>query len=183
MTKAQSPPHGFRRTVSVGKIGDAGLVQTVEVAKPDREKIAQYLELVSIESLVAEVTLARWRGKGVKVTGTFKADVTQSCVVTLDPLPVHVEGAFERRFAPLDNPSTEETPQEIFVDPEGEDPPEPLTREIDLGEILVEELSLNLDPYPRKPGVELQSTDVATPARPNPFAVLAKLKPKSNQTD
>jgi len=183
MTKQDAPPHGFRRMLSVARVGDAGLVQTIDVGKQDRERIAQYLELPSIESLTAEVTLARWRGKGVKVTGTFKADVTQACVVTLDPLTAHVEAAFERRFTPQDDQHANETPQEIFVDPQGDDPPEPLPRDIDLGEILVEELSLNLDPYPRKPGVELQSAGETTPPRQSPFAVLAKLKPKPTRTD
>ena len=58
---------------------------------------------------------------------------------------------------------------------------EPLGREIDLGEILVEELSLNLDPYPRKEGVAFHADDA--PPRENPFAVLAKLKPKLVKKD
>ena len=52
---------------------------------------------------------------------------------------------------------------------------------IELGEVLVESLSLALDPYPRKPGMVFQevsddsSADAGEPA-PSPFAALAKLK-------
>jgi hypothetical protein len=98
--------------------------------------------------------------------------------VTLDPVDAHVEAAFERRFLPLEKLQAEaEDDGEIFVDPAAEDPPEPLGHEIDVGEILIEELALNLDPYPRKPGVAFQAEAHGEP-RENPFAVLAKLKPK-----
>ena len=182
MTKPQPPidppAHGFRRLVPVAKIGESGFAQTIEAKPPELEQIAQHLELVSVQKLTADVALTRWRGKGVRVTGALKADVTQSCVVTLDPIEEHVEVEFERSFYPEETPGREQTEQhEIFVDPEAEDPAEPLGREIDVGEILVEELSLSLDPYPRKPGVEFKG-DADDIARPNPFAKLAKLKPK-----
>ena len=169
--------HGFRRLVSVSKIGEAGLGQTVEAKPAELEKIAAYLDLVAVRSLTAEVSLARWRDKGVRINGSLKADVTQSCVVTLEPVEAHVEAAFERRFLPEEAGAVGQGDKEILVDPEGEDPAEPLTREIDLGEILIEELALNLDPYPRKKGAEFR-TDEVSAARENPFAVLAKMKPK-----
>lgn len=173
----ESPPaHGFRRTVPVARVGEAGLVQSIEAKPQEREKIAHYLALPAVASLTAEVALAPWRGKGLRVEGTLRADVTQTCVVTLDPVEAHVEAAFERRFLPAELLARDEESQhEVLVDPEGEDPAEPLGHDVDLGEILVEELSLNLDPYPRKPGVEFQA-DAGAGARENPFAKLAKLK-------
>jgi len=181
MTKRHAAPadagHGFRRLVPVSKIGDAGLVQTVETKPGEFEKIAAYLDLVAVRGLTAECTFARWRGKGVRVAGSLKADVTQSCVVTLEPVEAHVEAEFERRYLPEDALAADQHQKEILVDAEGEDPAEPLPREIDLGEILIEELSLNLYPYPRKPGAEYHD-DEAAGARENPFAVLARLKPK-----
>jgi uncharacterized metal-binding protein YceD (DUF177 family) len=175
-------PHGFRRTVAVAKVGQAGLVRTLAATPSEFAKIADYLGLVGVRTLSAEVGLTRWRDRGVRAVGKLKADVVQSCIVTLDPLDVHIEATFERRFLPEDAPGVEQAAHEVFVDPEGEDPAEPLGRDIDLGEVLVEELSLNLDPYPRKPGAEFQATDEgAQPPRKNPFAVLAKLKPKSDE--
>lgn len=186
MTK-QHPPrepqatHGFRRTIGVGKIGEQGLNQTITATEEERAKIAAFLGLQQIRSFTAEIALTRWRAKGVVVSGSFKADVVQTCVVTLDPLDAKIEGSFERRFEPgakVRDPVEEA--QEILLDPMAEDPPEPLGHDVDLGEILVEELSLNLDPYPRKPGVEYQG-DPAETQRENPFAALAKLKPKLAQ--
>jgi uncharacterized metal-binding protein YceD (DUF177 family) len=168
-------PHGFVRSVSVSKIGDTGYAVDVGAKAADLPKIAAYLDLVSLQGLGAHIVLTRWRGKGVIVTGHFKADVTQACVVTLEPVQAHVEGDFERRFLP-DAPDKDA--REVRVDPEGEDPPESLGREIDLGEILVEELSLGLDPYPRKSGVAFEGEQDTVVKADNPFAVLSKLQGK-----
>lgn len=177
MARAVSETHSFRRMISVAKIGEAGLAQTV-VAKPQEfEAIASYLDLAALKALSGEFALTRWRGKGVRLTGKLVADVVQTCVVTLEPIDAHIEAEFERRFLPPDKLEREpEEDGEIVVDPTAEDPPEPLTHELDLGEILIEELALNLDPYPRKAGVEFHESQDAP--RDNPFAVLAKLKPK-----
>lgn len=173
-----SEGHGFKRMVAVAKIGDGGLAQSVTAQAAEFPAIASYLELAGVKSLTAEIALERWRGKGIRLTGTLTANVVQSCVVTLDPVDAHVEAAFERRFLPPEKLHKEvEDESEVFVDPTAEDPPEPLGREIDLGEVLIEELALNLDPYPRKPGVAFQGEAHAEPSS-KPFAVLAKLKPK-----
>lgn len=170
--------HDFRRVVSASKIGDAGLQQTVIARAEEFPAIARYLDLAGVKSLRGEIALQRLHGKGVRLNGTVIADVVQTCVVTLEPVDAHVEGSFERTYLPAEKlkaAAKDET--EVFVDPTAEDPPEPLGHEIDLGEVLIEELALNLDPYPRKPGVAFQG-DPDAAARPNPFAVLAKLKPK-----
>jgi len=178
VTKPPPAPHGFRRLVTVAKVGESGFAQTIEAKPEEYEKIAEYLDLVAVQNLKAHIQIHRWRHKGLRVTGKVTADVTQSCVVTLDPVEAKVEADFERRFLPEEKPEREQGGEhEVFVDLESDDPPEPLGRELDLGEILVEELSLNLDPYPRKPGVEFKEDAAATP-RENPFAKLAKLRPK-----
>lgn len=169
--------HGFRRAVSVAKIGDAGLAQTVKASPSEFEAIAAYLELAGLKALSGEFELTRWRGKGIRLTGKLAADIVQTCVVTLEPVDAHVEAKFERSFLPPEKLKAEiADEQDILIDPDGEDPPEPLGHEIDLGEVLIEELALNIDPYPRKPGVEFR--DEGASAKANPFAVLAKLKPK-----
>lgn len=175
-----SEGHEFKRTISVSKIGDAGLQQTVTARAEELPAIARYLELAGVKSLRGAFALERWRGRGVRLTGSVIADVVQTCVVTLDPVDAHVEGNFERQFLPPDKLSAVLGDQtDVFVDPTADDPPEPLGHEIDLGEILIEELALNLDPYPRKPGVAFQGeADVEPQAKP--FAVLAKLKPKKS---
>jgi len=186
MTKhheTQAPAHEFQRLVAVRKIGESGLVQSVEPNREERAKIAAFLDILELKRVSCEIRLTRWRARGIKAVGTLDAIAVQACVVTLEPVEETISATFERRFLPHDLMDDDEPRDDVFVDPEGEDPPEPMTAEIDLGEVVVEELALNLNPYPRKEGSALPEagTDPVEPAqlqKEKPFAALAKLKLK-----
>lgn len=147
----------------------------IEATAEERAALAEALELVAIDDLSAEVIVKPWRGEGVRVQGTVRGTVTQSCVVSLEPVPGSVEEAFDMRF----HPDVAE-PSEIDVDPEAPDPPEPLEGyEVDVGAIALEHFVLGLDPYPRAPGVAFEPVEDDTEAEePSPFAVLESLKNK-----
>ena len=74
---------------------------------------------------------------------------------------------------------------DLELDAEAAEAPEPAPGGwIDLGELAAEQLGLALDPYPRKPDAEVPAEWKAEPVeepvaaeRPNPFAILEKLKP------
>ena len=86
----------------------------------------------------------------VRVTGTFSADFVQSCVVTQEPVPDHLEEEVAACFGP-----EEAAPVEVEFDPDEEDPPEPFTGDaIELGEWLVQCFAVSMDPYPRAQGAE-----------------------------
>ena len=90
--------------------------------------------------------------------------------MTLAPVDSRLEERMELVF-------TREKPGETI----GLDDAEPLTGDVlDIGELVAEELSLALDPYPRLPDAEPgrpESSGRDVP-RESPFDVLAKLKPK-----
>ena len=89
-----------------------------------------------------------------------------------------VTGEFRRRY--LVGRAARD--KEVEIDPESEDPPEPLEGgALDLGELVSEELALALDPYPRKPGVAPVDLSFGAPEEESdeedsPFAALAALK-------
>lgn len=169
--------HEFHRLVAVRKVTEGGLVQSVEAKADELTNIAQFLELDCVDTLRGDFTLNRWRAKGIRLTGRLQADVTQTCVVTLEPISSHIDAEFERKFLPDELLGPRRNEADVFVDPVGDDPPELLGPDVDLGEILIEELSLNLDPYPRKNGVAFDAAAVGPDVAPqNPFAALAKLK-------
>jgi uncharacterized metal-binding protein YceD (DUF177 family) len=176
---APDPGHGFVRALSVRKIGDSGLQHAITAKPEEMARIATFLDVLAVHDLRADFRISRWRGRGLKLEGHLAARVVQACVVTLEPVENVMDVSFERRYLPADMLDHEDGGDDIFVDPEGEDPPEPLGHEIDLGEAVVEEMALNLEPYPRKPGIVFaEQPEAATPAAPNPFAALAKLKPR-----
>jgi uncharacterized metal-binding protein YceD (DUF177 family) len=111
------------------------------------------------------------------VTGQLEAELGQTCVVTLEPVPAHLSEAFKVVFAPGLRGET----GEITVSAEDEDPPEPLTgNEIDVGEVVVQQMGVSLDPYPRSPHAPLPQTGPAESGaeadHASPFAKLEVLK-------
>jgi uncharacterized metal-binding protein YceD (DUF177 family) len=101
--------------------------------------------------------------------------VVQVCGVSLEPFETAIDAEFDVPFvteAPEQTPDPEERELSL-VDLEGPDVID--TGVIDLGAYVVEHLALELDPFPRKPGVEFEAP--AEEKEPSPFAVLAALKP------
>ena len=145
-----------------------------------RARIAQALDLVALERLEAEVRLTPWFD-GAEIVGRWRAGVVQTCGVSLEPFAAVLESEMHVRCIPPDSrmaaaAETSRHDEEIVIDPDAEDPPDVLEGSIiDLGAYVVEHLALQLDPFPRKPGVEFDPPPVEAPA--SPFAVLAKLKP------
>lgn len=151
-----------------------------EANEKERRAIADHLGLVSLDALEGEARIRPWRGRGAIVEGRFKAVVVQTCVVTLEPVTSTVEQDFERRYLPEDLIAREEPDpraRDIEVELTAEEPPEPLVGDrIELGDAVVEELSLGLDPFPRCEGAELEQPESPEQAALHPFAALARLK-------
>jgi uncharacterized metal-binding protein YceD (DUF177 family) len=139
-----------------------------------RRRIAEALDLVALDHLEATVTVAPWLD-GAALRGRWRASVVQTCVVTLDPLPADLEGEFELKLAPRGSDAAPRPEIEITLDPQAEDPPDVIeTDEIDVGAYVIEHLALELDPFPRTPGVEFEPPPAEEPA--SPFAILRQLK-------
>jgi hypothetical protein len=153
--------------------------RTLEADAAARERIAKALGLNALLSLTAEVRVAPWLD-GVQIDGRWRAQVRQTCGVTLEPFDSDLEGELHVRALPrgssaLGGPDAAQQGGELDLDPDADDPPDVLTDDrIDLGAYVVEDLSLAIDPFPRKPGVEFKAPE--QPGEPSPFAVLAKLK-------
>jgi len=165
------PRPELSRPVEVSRIPLTGSTETIVAEPAERALIAERLRLPAVHSLTAELVLIRWRGEGVKVTGKFTAEIEQICSVTLDPFRASVSDSIERYFLPQAGPADEDAD----IDPLEEGM-------IELGEVVVESLSLALDPYPRKPGAEFHSPSDDSASAPeaasasSPFAALAGLK-------
>jgi uncharacterized metal-binding protein YceD (DUF177 family) len=169
----------FSRPVPLDEIRGKTIRRSIEATEVERRRLAERLGLSAIDALTATVSLeALDKGRLVVARGAFDADVTQICVVTLEPLLRNVSESFEIRLAIA--PDSDDAAITI-VDPTLEDEPEPLEGDsVDLGELVAQHLSLALDPYPRAEGAELdtEALETGNPASDRPFAELAQLKPK-----
>jgi hypothetical protein len=161
------PQLELSRPIDVSRISPTGDSETLIADPAECMAIATRLGIPAVHSLRAELGLWRWRGAGVRVTGRILAEVEQVCVVTLEPFRSEISDEVERYFLP----GASEADASADVDPFSDGV-------IELGEVVVESLSLALDPYPRKPGVTFEAGDATTEEgkEQSPFAALASLR-------
>ncbi|MBV17386.1 MULTISPECIES: YceD family protein [Thalassospira] len=159
----------------------------LEASAQERAALAKRFELVSIDSLTAELTIIAASNGEVTVRGPMHAQIVQSCVTTLEPVPEMVEDEVKVLFSPHvseeDMPSNPDDLEDLSEDELMAllDQPEPLVDgKIDVGEVVSQFLAVAMNPYPRKDGAELPEAalieEEADEERPNPFAKLAGLK-------
>lgn len=153
----------FVRPIRVESIPEGGLERMIEANEAECEALAAANDLQAVRRLVARFTLRRLGRGRIRVQGELHAEVTQTCVVSLEPIDAVLEEAVDVRFAapPGAGPRGRKPPVEateaVAFAPGDEDPPDPIIDgQIDLGALAAEFLSLALDPYPRKPGVDFE---------------------------
>jgi uncharacterized metal-binding protein YceD (DUF177 family) len=180
------PPLPFSRALDLAGMREKDATVRLLPDAQQRAAIAEWLGLRALENFTAEITITRRTDAFYRYDAEFAADVVQACVVTLEPVPAHIEGAFARDFRltaqaggrkrkEREAGALEVVPASHAVT--GEDAPEPLDGTIlDVAAPVLEELSLALDPYPKAPGAAFESAEEAEEPVPNPFAALEKLK-------
>lgn len=168
----------FSRLIAIEGIApDKTRTEKVEATEEECALLAERLGLRDLTHLSAEVRIRRVPGgTAIRLEGSFKAELVQICVVSLRDVPARVEGSFETFFTEDAGPQRGET--EISFDNDLDSAEMVVNGMIDLGEAVVQYLSLEMDPYPRAPGVSLaaQLAGVGVEGKPNPFQVLEKLK-------
>lgn len=168
------------RPLNAASIGAVLQTRRIEATEAERAAIAKALDLVELPALAAELELRRDGRDRIHVEGRVVADIVQSCVVSLEPVPQHIDEPISMRFTEEAEADPESTRPgaEIRVDPTSDDPPEVLTGvTLDLGPVVMEHFVLAIDPYPRAPGAAIPDTGADDPEpRESPFAALARLK-------
>jgi len=156
----------------------AGRDLALTVDAGDRLAIADQLGIVAVEKLQVRLHAVRFKG-GIRVAGRLVATTVQRSVVSLEPVPQEISEPIDRVFLPGgEKVYAGPADAEIFVDLEGDDVPDHFEgNEADLSDLIVETLSLALDPYPRLPGESVgQLGDDGDTGSDLPFAGLKVLK-------
>ena len=167
----------FSRPLQLDAVPPEGATVQLEASPEECRALAVRLGLIELKSLAGSARVEPVdHAATYLVTGDLTADVVQTCVVTLEPVPGRVETAFDRLFS-RDLPA--ETEGEVEIDAEAEMPEPLLSDRLDLGELLAEELSLALDPYPRAADADAHlkafGCEDGDGAR-SPFAALGNLR-------
>jgi len=181
MTSKQAPRPAW--SARIGDLPAAGRMLEIEAAPAERRAIAAAYGVKDIEGFRAQMLLQPVGEGGARLTGRLKAQLTQTCVVSLRPVAAVIDEEFARTFLPAERIEAMHPPRrggrkvkaELVVDLEEDEPPERLHGEaIDLAAILLEEFALALNPYPRHPDATLRGAREADDRRreDSPFAVL-----------
>ena len=162
-------------------IPEAGLSAQREAAPDELATIALALDLIACTGLKAEYAIAPTLGGRYRLSGRLRAEVSQTCVVTLEPLGSTVEEGFEAVFCPQEDMPAPES-GELTIDDEPETEPIVAGR-IAVGRVVFESLAAATNAFPRKPGAVLDwqsptPADAPGSKPESPFAVLANLKTK-----
>ena len=128
--------------------------------------------------MTATLRVEPWGRGGARVTGAVHGELTQICVVSLEPFPATVDEDVDVRFAPqtaADSGVARRTEEAQTFSLADEDEPDPvIDGKIDLGALAAEFFALGLDPYPRKPGAVFDEERTNSEPTESPFAALAQ---------
>ena len=107
--------------------------------------------------------------------GTVKAKLIQPCSLTLEPVVTTIHEKISRTFFIGPN---EKSPikKSVFELTEKSFDNDIVLNEINLGDILMETISLETPDYPKKSGASISLTRTENIDRENPFSILSKLK-------
>ena len=167
----------YSRVVSLKDLGKDEMRLDLVASTEECAALARRFELSAIAGLRATGGLWRLGGGRVRLRAKLKAEVSQTCVVTLDPVVNQIEEDLDILF---ETDTNDLAALDMSFDPTSDR--EPLTGDsLDVGEIVAEELALSLVPYPKKHDIALETgpgEEARDHPRGGPFEALAILKPK-----
>lgn len=165
-----------------------------EMTDDEAEAVSRRLEIKALDMKRMEFKAQRMDdGCTIYINGRLQAEVTQPCVVTLEDVTQTVDEEFEAFY--LDESQVksfekakrskqdpddwgEDSESEGFIKerrmPEPHEEPEIIKKgKIDAGELIIQSLSLGIDPYPHADGARPDGDIlIHEEEKPNPFAAL-----------
>ena len=170
----------------VQEVERSGRSYRLDASQSDLASLAERFNLIEFKSLTADIQVKdRGAEQGIFVTGTLDAAFTQRCIVSLEPVEEQLSTPFELML--VDEATADRMDaEEVYLD---DNAPEYDALEgdmIPLGEIVAQTVSINMNPYPRAEDAEISvgnkkniSVNEEELKKPNPFAVLDKLRKES----
>ncbi len=163
--------------VDLTSLGRAGKVFRLAANEGECRKIAVRLGVISVEKLEGEIRLTATK-TDINATGVVQASLVRECVASLEPMPEIIDENFEISFirqAPSDPGAADEDSEDWLL-------PEVHEGDIfDVGELLVQQLSLAMAPFPRKPGAPSLAEQYGRSGPVSPFSDLQAILEKDQK--
>ena len=107
--------------------------------------------------------------------GTVKAKLIQPCSLTLEPVVTTIYKRIARTFFVGTN-ENKSMKKSVFELTEKSFDNDVIVNELNLGDVLMETISLETPDYPKKSGASIRLTQTESIDKENPFSILSKLK-------
>ena len=177
-------PFEFSRPLEVGELEHGPISREFTADEAELSALQKRYAVEALRLVSANLTVAPEAEGTVKVTGQVRADLSQICSVSLEPVDETIDEAVSVTYLPPGVEEPEMTAESLLESQEDYEPFDGIS--FDLGELVAQEIAAAIDPYPRKSGVifgnQGQLGDNEPEERDNPFAVLEKLKGEGSQT-
>ncbi len=155
------------REIDLEKLSKDSKTYPIEASSSECSAIAKRFGVPSIGFLNGEIHIAA-TSKRILASGVVRAQLVRECVASLEEMDETIDDTFEVEFlrdavaaAAVDETEEDWTAPEIHVG-----------SVFDLGELLVQQLSLAMAPFPRKKGAVSLADAYGSGAESSPFAVL-----------
>ena len=172
------PPLPYSEPLRLHQIG-AGVQRRLTPDADAIKRIVRALDLQALDAFDVDINLVP-TVSGWRLEGRVVADAVQTCGLTLEPLPVHIDRKFSVQMVEATEREDDED-GEIDLELDDDSPDQIEGGSLDLGQYAVEQLALSLDPFPRKPGAVFEQPK--EPGEISPFAVLKGLRSKDGSDE
>lgn len=173
MTQTDAPPE-FSFEVDLCSLAPAGKQYQLKASPDECEKVANRLGVIAVHLCQGEIHIGATKTI-IAISGTVRGAMTRECVASLEEMEEAVADSFELEFfrderaIDADDDSIERDLAEIH---EGD--------VFDIGELLVQQLSLAMNPFPRKEGAPSLAAEYGAEDGGSPFAELHQILEKNN---
>ncbi len=141
-------------------IGTKEVRYNIEADENQKREIAKLYDIISVESLSSEIYIKREQGgRVIYVKGLLKSKITQSCIITNNPIESEINKEFEAWYADpnqavsINKARNEREVRsgtlEIEMMDEKDDPEAIIDGKIDIADLVMQYFSLFINPYPR----------------------------------
>ncbi|OFW98773.1 MAG: hypothetical protein A3E78_06685 [Alphaproteobacteria bacterium RIFCSPHIGHO2_12_FULL_63_12] len=169
MTAENIVPETISRVIDVGSLEETGARHVLEPTQTELAAIARRLGIPAVNKLRGEFELTPTHA-GADVILRLDAETVRTCVASLEPMLETIREEIRMSF---DRNYVEDDAEDFSEDDVLREPL--LGGEIDIGELLVQHLSLLLDPYPRKTDAESLAGKFRDATLLSPFSSLKGL--------
>jgi len=174
----------FSRLVDLTKLNLSGENQSISANPEERSSVATFLGLRAVDQLDGQFALNPRGREVLLLSGTIFARVVHNCSISLEA--VAADHKINVKLIYNNTAAVKLKERDINFAVEDPEPPELiLDGKLDLADIMLEHLILNLNPYPRAPGIVFdgflegsREDQEGYNSENKPFAALSRLTAK-----